>query len=456
MADKFVFSNFAVASLQSSVDQFDGAMEIHPDDLDRFPDLVTGTKFPIILADEMDNVEICYVTAVTTDGTFSVERGRENTEARSWLAGTTVIHAFTAASVYAGARLTPRGDWDTLSTYGPGDVVLYADISYLAVDENTGQPPSPGSSHWQVLYQPPGAATNSLAWNGEWDSTTTYSIGALASKDGIVWAATAAGTNNPPAFNSGYWEPVALTATRSARYAGVYYSDATANNYKVLETTDKPIPPLYNEMEVTVIVLADNTNTTPTLQMGSGNPPKRIRVRQGIDPVVGAIKANTPYTFVYLTATDEWVPKGDILAEQAIATATAAVNAALASVNSQLASLDARLDALEAWKASVDITLNNMNDSINGLSSVQISHTNSINSLTASSNNYNSRLGTIESTYVRDIDINDAGETALGLGAHVASGYIITNAPYYNGVAIINGTQAPLRKNKGGGWSGVT
>src|SRR4051794_33979621 len=99
MADKFVFSNFAVTTLMENIGETDGAIQINVDDVPRFPTLFGGTKFAIILADSDDITEIMYVTSSSPSGEFAVERGREGTLAQSWLAGTLIQHAFTAASV---------------------------------------------------------------------------------------------------------------------------------------------------------------------------------------------------------------------------------------------------------------------------------------------------------------------------------------------------------------------
>lgn len=455
MADSFVFSNFAVASLQDSVDQFSTEFEIHADDVDRFPVLVTGSKFPIILSDTEDNVEICYVTAMSADGTLDVERGREDTEAQSWMAGTIVIHAFTAASVFAGARLVPRGAWDSASTYGPGDVVVYAQISYLAVTQNQGSPPSPSSPDWQVLYQPPGTATNSLAWAGEWVSTTTYAIGAVVTRGGIVWIALAVTVGNVPQFNSAFWQPLAVSATMPTRYSGVYYTTATANNYVITGTAGKPTPPaLYDEMELTVIFQAASTIATPTLQLGS-NPPKPLRLRRNIDPPAASIQAGTPYEFIYLLATDEFVAKGAVVAEAVRSEITATLNAALATRDATIAALASRVATLEGWRTSSADPLLISYSGFNSVMTVRMGNAEAgINSLAVSRDQAIARLNTIEAVYVRDIDIT--GEVPLGYGAHVASGHIITLAPWFNGSTGVGGSQVLLRKNRGGTFQNVT
>jgi hypothetical protein len=135
MADKFVFSNFATSTLSYAISSTDTLLQINVDDVPKFPALVGGAKFPLILTSG-DTAEIVYVSALTLTGQATVERGKEGTQAQSWLAGTHVRHSLTASSVIAAAGLRPRGTWSAATSYSAGDLVVQSGIAYVAVVDN--------------------------------------------------------------------------------------------------------------------------------------------------------------------------------------------------------------------------------------------------------------------------------------------------------------------------------
>lgn len=310
MADRFVFTNFAVAALQDAIDPYVDELEIHPNDVDKFPIPTQGVKFPLILSDTLGNVEICWATNISVDGVVTVERGRENTTPKSWLAGTEIIHAFTAETVMAQAKLTPKGTWNSATEYYAGDAVVYAGVSYIAVQMSTNQVPSIGSAYWQVLYQPPGAASSAMSNRGAWSNSTTYAIGEVVQFEGRNWVAKAASTNVVPSSITGadYWDKFSPDSTAFPTFPALN-TTAAADNY-VINSTSAPgvaFPTsLYDGMTVTFIPQASNTVDTPTLQLG-GLAPKPLRKRKGIGVTPGSLVANSIYTAKYLAATEEFV-----------------------------------------------------------------------------------------------------------------------------------------------------
>jgi chitodextrinase len=203
---KFVFSNFAVSTLSVAISDTDSALQMNVDDVAKFPSLTGGAKFPLVLADSDDNVEIVYVSALSPSGAATIERGAEGTIAQSWLAGTLLRHTFTAATIIGAAGFNPRGPWLATSSYSPGDVVTNLNISYLAVTQNINSVPSLSNPNWQVIYQPPGTSSTALNAVGRWNSSTTYAAGSVVEFNGIEWYSNANGNlNHAPAYGSTFW-----------------------------------------------------------------------------------------------------------------------------------------------------------------------------------------------------------------------------------------------------------
>jgi microcystin-dependent protein len=335
MVDTFVFANRAVTALQDSVDQFATSFDFGVDDLDRFPTLSGGSKFPIILSDREDVFEICYVTALTVGGEATVERAQEGTAALSWSAGTFVEHCMTAGSFLAAARLVPKGEWSAATNYVPGDVVEYTDISYIAVTANLNQVPSAASTYWQTLYVPPGVSSTALSWSGDWNSGVTYAIGALVKYQGKLYVAIAAGLNHLPS-DASWWYPLAMPPD-AVTYDNVLTAAGT-NNYTV---SPSPAPAaLFDGMELSIIF--SNTNTAAcTLTIGA-LAPQPLRWKVGVDFGWHELPAGTLLEFVYRSGTGEFIAKMAPVWQE-VTTLLAAADAAL----------DTRLDALEGREVPV-------------------------------------------------------------------------------------------------------
>jgi microcystin-dependent protein len=303
MADKFVFSNFATTALREPVDVTDTEFLFNIDDVPKFPTLVGGAKFPIILSASDDLVEIVYVSDLSMDGTATVERGMEGTQPQSWLAGTHVRHAFTAASVIAAGGIRPRGTWSGIITYETGDMVETGGISYVAKATSLNQAPGPGSAYWQVFYQPPGAASTAMNFQGVWSSSTTYAIGQVVTRQGRLWQANAANTNSAPAFGNANWTHIAKWSG-PATYDGVL-AFAGTNNYTV--TIAGPEAPTEWYDGLTFTGRFANTNTTNSTLTPNALAAKPLRFKAGVDLAPLDLQAGELYKFTYIAATDELI-----------------------------------------------------------------------------------------------------------------------------------------------------
>lgn len=334
MADVFVFSNRAVTALQDSVDQFETTFDFGVDDLDRFPTLSGGAKFPIILSDREDVFEICYVSALTAGGEATVERAREGSSAQSWSAGTFVEHCMTAGSFLAAARLVPKGEWSAATNYLPGDVVEYIGISYIASASSLNQVPSAGSTYWQTLYVPPGVSSTALNWSGDWNSGVTYAIGAYVKYQGKLYVAVAAGLNHVPS-DASYWYPLG-TPPDAVTYDNVLTAAGT-NNYTVAPS---PAPTaLFDGMELSIIFT--NTNSAAATLTVGALAPAPLRPKVGVEFAAGELPAGTLLEFVYRLGTAEFVGKSAAVFEKGLADLGTA--------------LDARLDTIEAFVKYVPV-----------------------------------------------------------------------------------------------------
>lgn len=301
MADKFVFSNFAVSSLQYDIDEDATSLHLGPDDVGRFPILSGGAKFPLVLNDDTDFPEIVYVTSLALSGLASIERGREGTTPRAWTAGTLAAHTFTAASVIGAAGLVPKGAWVDNITYNPGDIVLGPDtISYIAVLSNINSSPSLANPNWQVIYQPPGAASTAMNWRGRWSLATAYAVGQVVEHKGDLWVAAGNSTGSEPADGNANWTVLAVWGGASARQ--IVVGIGNGNNYAATIPAASAPAALYDGMSIYVVPGATNTGAA-TLNLNSFGA-KALRPKSGADFASGDLIAGEVYQFIFRTALD--------------------------------------------------------------------------------------------------------------------------------------------------------
>jgi hypothetical protein len=95
VADTFLFTNNAVSTLASGINDTDGTLFLNPGDGAKFPSPAAGQRFAATLMDAAGNIEIVYCSARSTD-TLTITRNEESSGAKSWLAGDTISLRITA------------------------------------------------------------------------------------------------------------------------------------------------------------------------------------------------------------------------------------------------------------------------------------------------------------------------------------------------------------------------
>lgn len=309
MPDKFVFSNFAATTLRAGVGSSETELLLNSDDVELFPELVDGAAFPLLLTDSQDHNEIVYVTALTPVGVATVQREREGTLARGWLAGTLCRHTFTAATIRQAAGFNPRGAWNLAATYEPNDVVLADGISYIARRVNVNAPPAAAPDDWQAVYSGSAEGGTALNWRGRWNPDGTYIVGQVVEWQGRIWQRLGAGAGTAaPSFGDESW-------THIARWSGfgIYEPILTmggVNNYTVdIVGKDGPAG-LFDGMTLRGRPVTTNTgNCTLTVRLdGVALLPVPLRWRSATELPRGAVIAGEVYDWVFVAATNEFLP----------------------------------------------------------------------------------------------------------------------------------------------------
>jgi hypothetical protein len=96
----FLFSNFAEARLSARLGASSEVLIIPASDAARFPvPQLPGERFSAILYDGEQPPEVVWGRWNELDGTITVDRGMENSVARTWLPGTALVHTLTTASI---------------------------------------------------------------------------------------------------------------------------------------------------------------------------------------------------------------------------------------------------------------------------------------------------------------------------------------------------------------------
>jgi len=143
-------SNFAESVLEQSCSDTDTTLYINADNVDLLPTLAPGDKAKAVLLNNSYK-EIINVTAWSTDGTLTVERGQESTSARDWDAGTIFIHTPTAeilqnvlsatASVIFTGSVTNVGNLYTVNVGAGNTLPAFTDgelATFIIPAANTG------------------------------------------------------------------------------------------------------------------------------------------------------------------------------------------------------------------------------------------------------------------------------------------------------------------------------
>jgi microcystin-dependent protein len=349
MADKFVFSNFATTSLSEAIGTTETVIQFNVDDVPKFPTLTGGAKFPIVLANSDSEVEIMYVTALTMDGSATVERGMEGTQALSWLAGTRIRHTFTAVTVIQAAGLRPRGTWDSGVAYSPNDLIVHGGTSYIAITENLNSAPSGASTDWQVVYVPPGAATTSMQLQGVWNSSTTYAQGHVVVYRGRLWHANATNDNSPPAYGNANWTHLGKWSGQ-AHYEAVLFFTGT-NNYLVAIAANEAPTELYDGLTIRGTFQNSNTAGTVTLQINALSAVP-LQKALGVGFASGEIVAGERYEFIYHAASGAFVAAS---VPSGTAAALAAANATITALQTKLSQVSP-VGKIIDWAGDASVT----------------------------------------------------------------------------------------------------
>jgi hypothetical protein len=84
------------------------------------------------------------------------------------------------------------GTWSSTTTYQPGDMVVYGGYDYISKTQNNiNHTPSLDSANWDVF-------TQGYSIKTEWNNATTYLIGSVVKRHGMLYVSTADNTNQDP------------------------------------------------------------------------------------------------------------------------------------------------------------------------------------------------------------------------------------------------------------------
>jgi len=114
-------------------------------------------------------------------------------------------HTSTASFVSDGANWNQfvegiefEGDWNSGTTYQPGDIVRYGGNSYIVKNTHVAGTTPPATPSDYDLF------TTGFRLQGDWNSGTTYKIGEVVRLKGFTYVATADSTNQKPP-NASFW-----------------------------------------------------------------------------------------------------------------------------------------------------------------------------------------------------------------------------------------------------------
>ena len=191
------------------------------------------------------------------------------------------------------------GNWDSTTTYKPGDVVLLGGNSYVAKTTNINKSPDVNTSDWDFVV-------GGFTWKGTWDVGTVYYPGDAISRNSNSYICVAQSTGNAPETdtNGTYWNSLAEGASANVLTTSgdvLYQSGAgparlpIGTENKVL-TVDGQGYPSWKESHVThkvYYVTPEGKDTNP----GNSITTAWRTVRHAVDNVTGPatiyVKAGT-------------------------------------------------------------------------------------------------------------------------------------------------------------------
>lgn len=131
--------------------------------------------------------------------------------------------------------------WDSGTSYQPGDVVTYGGYTYIALTSNLNAPPSASiNTNWDVL-------TTGFKVIGEWNSSTTYTPGNVVQYGGNTYVANVQNSNSKPPSSQVNWSLVQT----GIKWRGSW---SALNDYKVGEIAFKNASSYINIQEYSVAV----------------------------------------------------------------------------------------------------------------------------------------------------------------------------------------------------------
>jgi len=107
------------------------------------------------------------------------------------------------------------GNWDSATTYKPGDVVLLGGNSYVAKTTNSDSQPTSVNNNWDFIV-------GGFTWKGSWDAATAYNPGDVVSRLSHSYITVAANTNEEPEndVNGDYWNALTQGAQTNVLTTG--------------------------------------------------------------------------------------------------------------------------------------------------------------------------------------------------------------------------------------------
>jgi len=109
-----------------------------------------------------------------------------------------------------------EGDYDNATDYQLGDVVIYGEWAYIAIQDTTGNAPdAEGNLYWEVL-------TKGYYYRGTWNNAAEFKPGEIVQLGGDFWACIKTHTNQVPPDNT-YW----VKFSTGFKYSGTYSNALT-------------------------------------------------------------------------------------------------------------------------------------------------------------------------------------------------------------------------------------
>jgi hypothetical protein len=91
-----------------------------------------------------------------------------------------------------------ENSWSNVTTYQPGDVVVYGGNQYIAKTNHINEVPSTSTANWDLFQE-------GISFSADWSNVTNYRVGNLVRLRGYTYLATADSLNQEPP-NLTYWE----------------------------------------------------------------------------------------------------------------------------------------------------------------------------------------------------------------------------------------------------------